>query len=600
MQSTNTYTPLLTGIGFAGYRSFASWQEFKFPTKVTVLAGINNSGKSNILRFLRDVIPRLAYRPTGPARPPSAPELGELDKPRGFYEAVSLEVGLPIPLGSFGIREDPRNSVGAAPGSVSSNTLQAFQEGLMGLLSDHEDTYWSRFTINDQTFVPTPTRVEEAMEAWPFWRERHFERCNDALGGGKLDAKDVMIRLMVSIGGFTEVPNVVTINASRRVENADDREHDWFSGRGIIQALAELQNPRHEQWEESRPKWEKINLFVRSVLGDPNVSLNIPHNFATIQVETPKRVLPLASLGSGVEQVIVLAAAATVTTGSLVCIEEPETNLHPLLQKKLLRYLTDETSNQYVIATHSSHLLDDSRATAYHVRLTTEGTVSELAHRPHELIEICNDLGYRPSDLLQANCVIWVEGPSDRIYIRRWLELLEPDLTEDIDFTIMFYGGKLLAHLSASEHALTDFINLRRLNRASFVIIDSDKTEHDAPINATKARIKTEFESNAPGLAWVTAGYTVENYLPPDVLTAAVLQAHPTLQYTPVGRWQNPLPSGLNYDKIAVAQHASKLLTNDHIDSLDLRTRLAELAKFVRSANGLSVAPEPVPTQATT
>ena len=31
-----------------------------------------------------------------------------------------------------------------------------------------------------------------------------------------------------------------------------------------------------------------------------------------------------------------------------------------------------------------------------------------------------NDLDVRASDLLQSNGIIWVEGPSDRIYIKRW------------------------------------------------------------------------------------------------------------------------------------------------------------------------------------
>jgi hypothetical protein len=47
--------------------------------------------------------------------------------------------------------------------------------------------------------------------------------------------------------------------------------------------------------------------------------------------------------------------------------------------------------------------------------------------------------------------VIWVEGPSDRIYIRHWLKLADAHLTEEVHFSIMFYGGKLLSHLSAGE-----------------------------------------------------------------------------------------------------------------------------------------------------
>ncbi|MDF3313290.1 AAA family ATPase [Rhodococcus sp. T2V] len=600
MPPTSEYTPLLAGVGFAGYRSFASWQEFQFPTKVTVLAGINNSGKSNVLRFLQEVLPGLTARASGVVLPPTKPELGDLDKPRGFGGVIPLEVGLAVPLGSRGDRQDPRKN-GNTPGGLSSSTIEAFQEGLMALLADQDDLYWSRFTLEDQNFEPTAARVEQAWKEWPLWQERHANQVLNALGGGTVDTADVMKRLMISIGGYAALPNVVTIHGSRRVEDTDESDHDWLSGRGIIRALAALQNPPHEQWEDARPKWAAINRFVHMVLGDPDASLNIPHDFSTIQVETPQRVLPLTSLGSGVEQVIVLAAAATVTANSLVCVEEPETNLHPLLQKKLVRYLTDETTNQYVIATHSSHLLDDSRVTAYHVRLTKGGTVSQLARRPHELIQICNDLGYRPSDLLQANCVIWVEGPSDRTYLRRWLELIDPGLVEGIDYSVMFYGGKLLAHLSASEDALSDFISLRRLNRASAVVIDSDKKSSRASINPTKRRIKAEFESDepAPGFAWVTKCYTIENYLTPEVLTAAAQKAHSKIRYKAVGQWENPLPSAKEkgdpkFDKIAIAGLASGMLTEEHLDRFDLRDRVTELVRFVRSANGLSVAPEEV------
>lgn len=584
--------PLLPGIGFAGYRSFATWQPLWFPTKVTVLAGVNNSGKSNILKFLQHVAPQLQTGGSAPQQQPGLVRLEALDRPRGFDRTSALEVGVPIPVGSFGDRQDPR----ANHGHVEPRSLAAYQEGAMSLLADEDGIYWSRFIVKDNQVVPS--QVDTAMAEWPAW-DSHFDNALYALGGGAVNARSVMERLLTSIGGFSAIPNVVTISSARRVEATGDAEPDWLSGRGIIRALGALQNPPHDQWDKARPRWAAINQFVRVVLGDEDTSLNVPHDFSTIQVETPQRVLPLASMGSGVEQVIVLAAAATVTTSSLVCVEEPETNLHPLLQKKLIRYLTDETDNQYVVATHSSHLLDDSRSTTYHVRLTTHGSLADLARRPHELIEICHDLGYRPSDLLQANCVIWVEGPSDRIYIRRWLELMDPQLAEGIDYTIMFYGGKLLAHLTASHDALADFISLRRLNRASAIVIDSDKKSSRARINETKQRIKAEFKADEPanGFAWVTNCYTIENYVPADVLKAAVEATHARTTYTPADQWENPLPSGSGnprFDKIAIALTASEALTPEHLDQYDLKRQLSALRQFIHTANGQSVAPEPV------
>lgn len=585
------FEPLLPGIGFGGYRSFTGWQEFLFPTRVSVLAGVNNSGKSNVLRFLQHVLPKVGAGRANPTNPPSRPELDDLDHPRGFENDAPLEIGIPVNLGAFGDLQDPakRN------GRVNPQDLNGFRAGAMALLAQ-DGLYWSRFVLVDNQFVPNPTRRDRAMSDWPNWGNSHFNQALRALGGGTVSADNVMDRILISIGGFSSLPPVVTIASARRVEATQDDQPDWLSGRGIIRALATLQSPPHNQWESAQPRWAAINRFVQTVLGDSRASLNVPFDFSTIQVETPQRVLPLASLGSGVEQVIVLAAAATVTSRSLVCLEEPETNLHPLLQKKLIRYLTDETDNQYVIATHSSHVLDDDRATAYHVRLTQSGSVASLAKRPHELVEICHDLGYRPSDLLQANCVIWVEGPSDRIYLRRWLELLDPSLAEGIDYSIMFYGGKLLSHLTMSEGALADFISLRRLNRASAILIDSDKTNSRQRISSTKKRIKDEFlaDDPAPGHAWVTKCYTIENYIPHEILKRAVDAVHPGASLEEASQWQNPLrvlPDGPRLDKVAIAGATTELLAEEHLDLFDLRERVTELRNFIRASNGHSTAP---------
>lgn len=584
---SNDWAPLIRGIGFTGYRSFAAeWQPMDLRNKVTVLAGVNNSGKSNVLRYLQYVLPRLKggqYQQS-----PASIQIDGLDVPNGFPERSPHQVGVALDAADAveyvaGMRRPP-NPNGAAVD---------YPKYLMGRMAAG-DTYWSLFELDGNQFVVPASRIEEAISYLPNWAS-DFRVVLNALGGGLIDPTDVMRRLLSSLAGYEDLPPVATIVASRRVEVIEGEpggELGWLSGRGVISELSRLQNPPHSSWQEARTRWDAINRFIQVVLGDSTARINIPHDAATIQVETPKRVLPLSNLGSGIEQVIVLAAAATVLQRTLVCIEEPETNLHPLLQKKLVRYLTDETDNQYVIATHSSHLLDDARATTYHLRLTETGTTVSPARKPHELIAICHDLGYRPSDLLQANCVIWVEGPSDRVYIRRWLELVAPTLAEGIDYSIMFYGGKLLSHLTVDAEALQDFIDLRKLNRSSAVVIDSDRTGPRKRINATKQRIQREFEAeaDAPGMAWVTKGYTVENYVPRNVLEAAVDEVHPGRSITGVDeQWDNPLKAHKDepaFDKIAIARAVEARLTSGHLDCLDLRARLHDLVDFVRHANG--------------
>lgn len=569
------FVPIVPGIGFSGYRSFAEWAEFLFPTKVTVLAGINNSGKSNVLRFIQNILPLVSAKKFR-----AKAEIQAVERPLGFKVASDLTIGFPIAV------DGELRTANPPPGGSS---LEDYQRFITACLAGNDGIYWSRYQLGAENLTISTERVNAAIRSWPGWDHR-YNSVLRALGGGAVNPENVMLRLLTSIEIPTLPRNVVTIASSRRVEATEETEPDWLSGRGIVRALAEIERPLHEQWSEVKPKWHAINRFVQMVLGDPDARLNVPHDFSTIQVETPSRVLPLASLGSGVEQVIVLAAAATITTNSLVCLEEPETNLHPLLQKKLVRYLNDETDNQYVIATHSSHFFDDARSTTYHIQLTDSGSRARLALRPHELVHICNDLGYRPSDILQANAVIWVEGPSDRVYLRSWLALVDADLQEGIDYSIMFYGGRLLSHLSAGDESINEFISLRRLNRHSAILIDSDKSGARRRLNATKKRLQSEFDaSDAPGFAWVTKCNTIENYVAADLLESALHRTHPTIQLPPFGQWQNPF-AGLRVDKVAVARAVAEALEIFHLDMYDLREQISRLRQFIRDANGQTTA----------
>lgn len=259
-----------------------------------------------------------------------------------------------------------------------------------------------------------------------------------------------------------------------------------------------------------------------------------------------------------------------------------------------MRYLSSKTSNQYFITTHSAALMDTPGAEIYHITLQDGGSCAERVTTDSSKRAVCEDLGYHPSDLLQANCIIWVEGPSDRLYLNWWLKSLGKEFQEGIHYSVMFYGGKLAAHVSNAEtpSQLNDFIMLRSLNRRGVILIDSDKSSTHSRINETKKRLKTEFDEG-PGYAWITKGREVENYLPVQQVLTAIKAVVPSATHKGgIGQFDNILKitrkneKETQASKVEVARH---IILNNATDlgELDLNAQVEKLCAFIRASNPL-------------
>jgi predicted ATPase len=568
---------MLRGFGFAGYRS-VSGEILRFGplSNFNVLAAQNNSGKSNVLRFVHEVLPKVRVNDSGSV---SVPTIAGFDLPQGLSNQTL----------SF--------SVAILPGAIPQNGgwVNRVMEFDCFRQSD-DDLIWVDFegvSAGDTTLDISRGLIDAAISEYgeQRWQQDFKQALHYELNGGTVDPISVMRRLIGRAAAKFAVPSVATISATRRIELDDTEESgDVLGGAGIISALAALQNPPAETWGASRDRFESINRFAQTVMDDKSVRVHVPHTRNTILIENQYGTFPLDNVGTGIHELIMFATASVIRENQIICIEEPETHLHPILQRKLAGFLTRETSNQYLVATHSAHLLNYEESTIFHLRM--DGGVTSLlgVKHPHEFSALCADLGYRPSDLLQTNAVIWVEGPADRTYLRRWIELVAPTLKIDIDYSIMIYGGSTLNHLSADKSALDDFIDLCRLNRQSTVLIDSDKKTSRGRLNSTKQRIRAEFDSDSSqGFAWVTAGYTIENYIPLAKLQAAIDAVHRARTITGTDpRWSNPLAtvSGKSFDKVAIARAAALSLDDADLNVFDLRSQVIRVVEFIRKANG--------------
>jgi len=191
-----------------------------------------------------------------------------------------------------------------------------------------------------------------------------------------------------------------------------------------------------------------------------------------------------------------------------------------------------------------------------------------------------------------------VEGPSDRIYINKWIQAWDNSLQEGIHYSIMFFGGRSFSHLTAEDDSdeLDDFISIRKLNRHACIVFDSDKDKPRAWINATKRRLKEEF-NKGPGFAWITKGREIENYIDLSTIEACVKAIHPSaIRLSSKGQWSNLLNyvNGSNKkvpaNKVKVARHYTEHYEAD-LEVLDLKIQVRKIIRFIYSANDIESPP---------
>lgn len=577
----------LRSIAIKNYRGIAgSYEEACGFGKFNVFCGPNNSGKSTVLDFIFKHLPRNQQN-------------GSVDLSRSFIDTLDRHEHNDDPIWiSLGIpKENAIEAVVSKNSKLQNSSELEYLQSLMENLCN-ENMFWieKRIGLTDNWAA----REQDYKLIARFLRNDYWNNLWSAMNPGKYGG-DILshwvpetIRRIIDSQNVT-FPLVRMVPSMRRIGPKDQSFED-FNGVGLIEKLAQLQNPGiHEL--RNRDVFNKINEFLRVVTRSSKAEILIPHDRKHILVNLDERILPLSSLGTGIEQVVMISAFCTISKSEIVCLEEPEIHLHPLLQRRMMEYLNSSTDNQYFIATHSPTIIDFSPSSVYRVKQEYGKTKVSQATTRNDRFEICADLGHRASDIVQSNAVIWVEGPSDRIYLNHWISSYDSDLKESLHYSIMFYGGRLLSHLSATDEDVSDFISLRQLNRNLAVIIDSDKHYAAAKINPTKSRIREEIEREG-GVVWITKGREIENYLNHEIVQNAVRATHTgylspadggkfdhALHFYRAGKGGKAPEIEKNIDKVKVARNVCE--TPADLEVYDLKLQISKLVDMIRKANGM-------------
>lgn len=209
--------------------------------------------------------------------------------------------------------------------------------------------------------------------------------------------------------------------------------------------------------------------------------------------------IPLEFAAAGRFESLLLLTALIGHSNKIILLDEPASNLHPILQKKLLEIIENSVSdnyNQVIMITHSPYLINPEQLENLW-RITQKQGKSEVINIKESVANLDDKEEKRMitqfwnSDIrsiLFAKGVILVEGPSDKIVI----EKIDKHLSingkganlEDEDWLVIDIGGK---------NSLSSFIKLTKLLHLPYVaVVDNDALMRcENNLKTSKYNIKT-------------------------------------------------------------------------------------------------------------
>lgn len=240
---------------------------------------------------------------------------------------------------------------------------------------------------------------------------------------------------------------------------------------------------------------------------------------------------PIYHLGDGLQNLIILTFPVfTATKPTLFFMEEPDTHMHPGYQRKLLEVFQSHRQHQFFFTTHSNHfldmILDDTNISVYRIEKKLSDKTEFQIHlsKPKDT-KLLTSLGVNKSSVFLSNSTIWVEGITDRLYLRVFLKRFIDDikdenhvyktLKEDIYYSFIEYQGSNIEHWKFSETEQSDeAINAIFSSARGILIADGDISKNIPRVTRLQQQLQNKF--------LLLSVKEIENLIPQELVREAI------------------------------------------------------------------------------
>jgi energy-coupling factor transporter ATP-binding protein EcfA2 len=278
-------------------------------------------------------------------------------------------------------------------------------------------------------------------------------------------------------------------------------------------------NRLHDLHMNNNRIFEEVAGFVKRIAPDVG-RLHTRHAGSGNELElaydwTDDRVVNLANMGGGVEQLLILGCILIQQKMSCILWEEPESHLHPGAQDILLSELEKRIKDSRIfISTHSPVFIRSSDKIAVHIITNPDGKSGKgRTLLSDELQEAASVLGSRPGHLAMADIVVYVEGKWGAAAFEEWLKKWS-----DRDKVL---GHLLLAiqFFSPDDMGTKDFdlVPLRKMTPNMIMFVDKDNNEGSSKPKPSRQELQEKCK--ALGIPCIiTEKRQIEDYFTEDAV----------------------------------------------------------------------------------
>jgi ABC-type cobalamin/Fe3+-siderophores transport system ATPase subunit len=439
-----------------GYRCFSpeSPATIQLRGDVVALVGINNSGKSTLLRAfyeLRPIFVALATRidlrsaaimiDMNLDLPFEAPDQNEIF---WHFGTTDIEVEIVLPE-----QRDQR--------PAKSNWRLVIEIG--------REKKRVSVTLHDLAGNPVPK-----SGAWNIANHGPITKEGFALGTFQemWAALDVLTRCF-----YCPAVRHVTAFVPQRQKGA--KYYDIYTGKPFIDTWASRAAGSGKLATESI---DAVVEDIRRVFRFGRLSIQSDEEHTDLLVTADGKRSRLSELGTGLAQFILLLGNLSFADPSYILIDEPESNLHPSLQLDFLNAVASRASDGVIFATHSLGLARQAADRIFAFNKTTDACAMIAFHQADNLAHVIGELSFGRSDFAPARKLLLVEGQTDVLTFQNFLAALG----REHDFAIISLAGRdgiASRRKPELEHMLALGIDIA-------AVIDSERVSPSDPLSSDR------------------------------------------------------------------------------------------------------------------